>query len=392
MKKNDAKALLEKYNAGTCTQEERILLEDWLFYGPFDTIDLSESEILTDLDDITKGLPLAEVKPVKLYPKGRWRAAVAAAAVMLMVGGSYFFYGQQQAKVPSVTLTQIKDVLPGGNKAVLTLANGRKITLEDAGKGQLAVEAGIEIVKTADGQLKYIFGAGDLLQSKANSKLAGGFNIISTPRGGQYQVTLPDGTKVWLNAASSLKFPASFAVMDQRRVELTGEAYFEVAKLNTSANGQEKAVPFVVNTASQEVEVLGTHFNINSYADEPYVKTTLLEGSVRVKYKGRYQLIKPNQQALTSVDSDIMVSNINPKDDVAWKNGLFSFKDADLQSVMRQISRWYDMEVSYGQNLPIITFTGKIYRNDNLNKVLESIAYLGLEFRLMGRTIIVEKK
>lgn len=383
MNKYDAKALLEKYNLGTCTQEEKTLVEEWLLFAPFGEQDLSDAEILNDLEDIGQGLPLAGARQVKL-PSKRLRRFMVAAAVILITGGSYFFYGQQNAGAPVANkVAKLEDVLPGGNKALLTLANGQTITLEDAGSGQLAVEAGVKIIKTADGQLQYLFEDAST-QDQEEPATAIRYNTVSTPKGGQYQVTLPDGTKVWLNAASSLKFPASFAAMNRRRVELTGEAYFEVAK--------SKSVPFIVTSPTQAVEVLGTHFNVNAYADEPYVKTTLLEGSVRVRQGSQSQLIQPDQQALTRSNAAIIVSPVDAIDQVAWKNGLFSFKDADIHAVMRQISRWYNMEVSYDTNLPATTFTGKIYRNGNLGKVLESIAYMGLDFTINDHTIIVKTK
>ncbi|HQW44934.1 MAG TPA: FecR domain-containing protein, partial [Chitinophagaceae bacterium] len=209
-----------------------------------------------------------------------------------------------------------------------------------------------------------------------------------TPRGGQYQVTLSDGTQVWLNAASSIRFPVVFTGTE-RKVEITGEAYFEVAK--------NKAMPFKVTAGSSEVEVLGTHFNINSYTDEPYIKTTLLEGSVKVTVPASAagqssKILQYGQQTAVNKEGKISVlNNADLEEAVAWKNGRFQFKSADLKTILRQISRWYDADVEYRGNVNI-HFTGQLPRNDNVNKVFEKLALTGeVNFKVEGKKIIVTR-
>jgi transmembrane sensor len=253
-----------------------------------------------------------------------WLKIAAAAVVVLFI--SLGAYGLLNKRVRyQIALNKLHNVGPGGNKAILTLANGKQIILNNAQNGVIANQGNSSISKTGNGQIIY----------KAQPAVEGpvAYNTISTPNGGQFQVVLPDGTKVWLNSASSLKYPTAFAGKE-RDVTLTGEAYFEVAK--------NKYMPFKVQSAGQTVEVLGTHFNINAYADEPVIKTTLLEGSVKVTTgDGRLPaLLHPGQQSVLSHDRpEIMVSDADTAQAVAWKNGLFDFKDADVASIMRSLGR-----------------------------------------------------
>lgn len=309
-----------------------------------------------------------------LWPK----AIAAAAAVVLMVlsVGGYFYFQNRPLETENRLSINTQDVDPGGNKATLTLADGSKISLTDANNGELAKQSGVKISKSKNGELVYSVIASDA------TPLA--FNTISTPKGGVYQVNLPDGTKVWLNAASSIKFPTTFAQLSQRKVELEGEAYFEVAK--------NKKVPFVVSTSGQQVQVLGTHFNISSYADEGELKTTLLEGSVKV-IAANTIVLKPGQQSnlKRNGSGDLKVSTANIAQVMAWKNGFFHFEKENLHEVMRQLSRWYDIEVIYEVDRHDDEFMGDIPRGIKLSEALKILSFEGTQFRIEGRKLIVKK-
>ncbi|WGQ08925.1 FecR domain-containing protein [Pedobacter gandavensis] len=309
-----------------------------------------------------------------LWPK----AIAAAAAVVLMVlsVGGYFYFQNKSVETENRLAVNTHDVDPGGNKATLTLADGSTISLTDANNGELAKQSGVKISKSKNGELVYSVIASDA------SSLA--FNTISTPKGGIYQVNLPDGTKVWLNAASSIKFPTTFAQLSQRKVELEGEAYFEVAK--------NKKVPFVVSTGGQQVQVLGTHFNISSYSDEGELKTTLLEGSVKVMAANTI-VLKPGQQSnlKRNGSGDLKVSTANIAQVMAWKNGFFHFEKENLHEVMRQLSRWYDIEVIYEVDRHDDEFMGDIPRGIKLSEALKILSFEGTQFRIEGRKLIVKK-
>ncbi|RZK53816.1 MAG: anti-sigma factor, partial [Pedobacter sp.] len=271
MNNKDAKLLLEKYRLGTINQKEKQLLEIWYAKTATENeLEIKELELDKNLDEtwanISEATKPKEHKKIKFWPR------LAAAAVIVLVAGlsTYFYQNEVSKNKPQQNNQQLASIKPGGNRATLTLANGEVITLDDANSGKLAEQNGIVITKTTDGKVIY--------SSTHHEGEAPKFNTISTPKGGQYQVHLPDGTKVWLNAASSLKYP-TFFTGSQRKVSLTGEAYFEVAKSNLLKG---KNMPFVVASPNQEVTVLGTHFNVNSYSDEDAVKTTLLEGAVKV--------------------------------------------------------------------------------------------------------------
>lgn len=306
----------------------------------------------------------------------------AAAAILIFVGLGVYFYKSNMESHSEASM-YANDIAPGANKAILTLADGRKISLTDAANGNLANQAGIVISKTSDGHLLYT-----AENAEARDKNAGVvYNTIETPKGGQYQVRLPDGSKVWLNAASSLKYPATFANQSKRNVQLKGEAYFEIAK--------DKKHPFTVSTDQQEIEVLGTHFNVNSYADEPAVKTTLLEGSVAVRRSGDSQndvsILKPGQQSVL-VNNNIKIKDINVKLAVAWKNNKFLFENDDIAYIMRMVSRWYDVEVVYSGDIPDDKFIGAVSRFENVSEVLKSLEYTGkVKFKIEGRRITVTK-
>ncbi|QNR85259.1 DUF4974 domain-containing protein [Pedobacter riviphilus] len=305
--------------------------------------------------------------------------------VCMAIAASIFLIG-----LPIVYLTHLNpekkahrqlmaDITPGGNKAFLILADGRKIDLDAAGNGKVAQQAGISISKTASGQLSYTF-SGPINQSSDPSN---DYNTIETPKGGQYLVKLPDGTQVWLNAASSLRFPLAFSGKE-RKVVLTGEGYFEVAK--------DKSKPFRVMSGNQMVEVLGTHFNINSYANEGNIKTTLVEGSVKVHSGAKTNtdlMLIPGQQAINN--GHLMSLNTHPdiEEIISWKEGSFQFNDTSLSSIMRQLSRWYDVDVEFVGQVPDYHFHGRISRDTPIAQIFEILKTGGLNFTIEGRRIIV---
>ena len=295
------------------------------------------------------------------------RQLAAAAVVLAVIGGAYVWFRQPaQQEVAATTTTQpVKQnmVVPGGYKATLTLADASTIDLGDAQNGTLPKQGNTLLSKPASGQLEYA--------SQGNDKEIL-YNKITTPRGGQYKVVLPDGSKVWLNAASSLRFPIAFAG-DERSVLLTGEAYFEI---NPASGGNGQRLPFTVNVNGVKVSVLGTHFNVMAYNDEAAIQTTLLEGAVKVSNDNASGLLKPGQQALVQDGKIKVVNATNAESTVSWKNGFFDFDNgADLPTVMRQISRWYDVDIVYGQPIPQRKFEGKISKDEkiaDLVKLLET--------------------
>ncbi|HEY0669659.1 MAG TPA: FecR domain-containing protein [Sphingobacteriaceae bacterium] len=316
------------------------------------------------------------VLPKPLHKILFYRIAAAAILVICLSIGIRLYF--QQPVMPSDNIVKNNpggDVAPGGNKASLILDDGTRISLEDVSTGQIARESGIVITKSADGQLVYTVSD----NSKNEQNVA--FNTIETPNGGQYQVILPDGTRVWLNAASSLKYPTSFTG-NERKVELNGEGYFEVAK------NIDK--PFRVSTLSQDVEVLGTHFNVNSYADEDDVKTTLLEGSIKVSSRstGKSRILLPGQQSVFSGD-ELIIKDVFADDAIAWKDGYFQFNQADLKTVMKELARWYNVTIRYEGNIRSQRFGGAIQRNLHLSQALKILEKSQVHFRIEGKEVIV---
>jgi transmembrane sensor len=307
-----------------------------------------------------------------------WKKVLAAATIVMISGISLYIYRQHMPDLTAPKTEIVNDVKPGSNQAVLTLANGKRIVLNTSVNGEIAEQSGIRIRKTADGQLIYTLSDSG---TAANTGAGATFNTIETPKGGQYQINLPDGTRVWLNAASSLKYPVRFDEKE-RKVSLQGEGYFEVAK--------DKHKPFKVNSGSQELEVLGTHFNINSYADEPSSKTTLLEGAVRLfPHGGQGLILSPGQQAVLA-SGRMKVAMVDPEEVLAWKNGNFVFNDEGLETIMRKISRWYDVEVSYQRKPADLTFTGVVSRSKNISAVLNALDKTGkVHFKVDGKKVTV---
>jgi len=371
MQRDEVKDLLRRYNAGICTDSERDLVESWyLQFEPFNPEDISPEERASDLKKISISLPVS--KPVLRRLSVAYRYAAAAAVLLFLSLGIYYaaFRSPGQNEVIQ-TLTH--NVHPGGNKATLTLSDGTQIMLTDAKIGKLADEGKTEVVKKADGKLLYTTAS-----AKAGPLL---HNVVTTPVGGTYDLTLADGTKVWLDAASSIRYPVAF-VGKERNVEITGQAYFEVA--------HDASKPFTVSSKGQTVQVLGTHFNINAYDDENAITTTLLQGSVKVFNAGRTALLKPGQQSvIKSNDKLIVVSAADVETAIAWKQGLFRFRRADLKMVMNDFARWYNVQVVYEGKVPDVAITGKVLRSADAAQVLKIVNKLGIKFKAEGQKIVV---
>ncbi|MCD0488595.1 FecR domain-containing protein [Pedobacter sp. MC2016-14] len=314
-----------------------------------------------------------------------WTRIAAAAIVFLTISAGIYLIGNKymisEGEANMIAIHK-NDIKAGSNKAILTLNNGQTIDLNNATNGQVATQSGISIEKTKNGELVYT-----IKDNAEGGTETVGNNIVSTPRGGHYQLILPDQTHVWLNAASSIKFPVSFLHANKRVVEINGEAYFEVF--------HNKKLPFVVRTANQEIEVLGTHFNINSYSDEGKTVTTLAEGVVKVSPKGLAggaAILKPGQQSVLIAER-ISVLPADVETVLAWKNGRLEFKDADIQTIMREVSRWYNIDVIYKGKISERRFVGSIPRQSNLSTLLELLRLSNINFKIedsiQGKKLIV---
>jgi transmembrane sensor len=323
--------------------------------------------------DRSKVVPIENNKPVfRLWPR-----VAAAVAILFVCGTAYWFVSNQykgKAVLPVARSTEASIILPGGNHAILTLADGSKIVLDSVQNG--SIKGGSAKIKKQGALLVYDASA----TAKNNAPVV--YNTLATPRGGQYQLVLPDGSKVWLNASSSIHFPTAFTGK-QRDVELTGEAYFEVAK--------NKEKPFHVNVNGMQVEVLGTHFNVNAYGDEGNIKTSLLEGSVKIKRGLATGLLKPGEQAVLDENANkIEIKRADMNEVMAWKNGLFEFDGADIKTIMREIGRWYDVEIEYKGMVPDRRFEGTISRDAQLSDVLKILELSNVKFSVEGKKIVVK--
>jgi len=360
-KKNNYRTLtrmVSKYLSGKATPAEQEFLENYYAYFKNEEDGLQEltatetQQLEQEMEDHIFG---------RIHnQRNRFRWLQVAAVLLLGIGIGVSLWLRLQVKKPAhvaVIKTSVyhNDINPGGNKAVLILANGQTISLNDLKVGKVITQRKTVARKSGNGQLVY-----QPQKSAAADSLQISYNTLQTPVGGAYQLTLPDGTKVWLNSSSSLRFPTAFQG-NARVVQLTGEGYFEVAK---NAN-----MPFKVQVNQTEVQVLGTHFNIMAYSNEPFMKTTLLEGAVNITKGNNMKKLLPGQQALIGSDAHISVANANVDAAVAWKNGYFNFDHDNIQAVMRKLSRWYDMDVSFEGTPLKDEFSGKIRRNVKVSKV-----------------------
>jgi ferric-dicitrate binding protein FerR (iron transport regulator) len=309
------------------------------------------------------------ILPVVFKNSRRWYFA-AAAIFMVMLIGIYTVKTTGKA-APGIQASTIITGAPGTNKAVLTLANGKQVILDNAANGNIATEAGATIIKLDKGLVAY--------RDSAHQSNEISYNTITTPRGGQYQLILPDGSHAWLNAASSLRFPAVFDG-PERKVELTGEGYFEVM--------HDAAHPFIVSFNNTEVKVLGTEFNIMAYDDEAATQTTLVRGSIRLSKGDRQTLLQPGNMAVAT-NQGVKVQEADIEQATAWKNGMLSLENADLATVLRQVSRWYDVNIHYQTNVPEKRFFGLINRNVNLSTILEFLQKNDVHIKQEGRDLIV---
>lgn len=373
------KSLLAGYYAGTLTDKERMellaLLHDPQYREQLEqlfTEDIADPDFKSIADRESLELMYQQVQlrkqvaPVRrIVPFRRW--AVAAAAILLMVTGTYFtFFYQWEKPVLAKTQDSLKNdvAAPTYTKAVLLLMDGKEIIVDTTANSQVAVQENTDILKTGYGHLIY----------KNNSSLqangTGHMNKLTVPNGSRpLQLTLTDGTEIWLNAGSSITYPVAFTT-GERKVQLSGEAYFEVAKDATRK--------FIVSANGVETEVLGTHFNINAYADEDQQKITLLEGAVRVSNSGQLIALKPGQQArVAGNQKPETINNIDPEETMAWKDGYFDFRGTDIKSVMRQLSHWYNVEIEYNGKTTDYHFSGIINRNNNISQVLKMLQSTG---------------
>jgi transmembrane sensor len=355
--------LCEKYLQGIATPEEEILIEEYqnsqgLNNNLLGDVGVNDKERLKAIlyNRLQASLQQQAAPVVKMRS---WPYA-AAAAILVFISVGIYLVGKKTSS-PAPTLSQhakpVKnDIQPGSEKAILTLANGNTITLDDAPNGVVSKQGNSAISKSANGLV--INGGND-----AGNQLA--FNTITIPRGGKYHITLSDGTNVWLNSSSALTFPAAFTGTG-RTVRVTGEAYFEVAK--------NDKMPFKIDVnGKQVVEVIGTHFNISAYTDENNITTTLLEGSVKVTYKDKFTYIVPGQMAVNNFGQRIMVKQANLEEVMAWKNDSFIFNNENITSIMRKISRWYDVDVAYKGDMTSVNFDGSYSRSKGLASLLKNI-------------------
>lgn len=375
MDKNTFHELVNRYLDGTATTAEQALVDRYC--------ERLETAGETELEPETEAL-LHQVMYDRIMRRiqaprkrsYRWTYAAAAAAVLALVAaGGVFFYPRKQPPAVAVKEKSVfhNDIKPGGNKATLTLANGSTVVLDDMAADTLAPQGNSTITRTGNGQLAY--------QARPGASLQPVFNTLTTPAGGQFRLTLPDGSKVWLNASSSITFPTAFTGKD-RTVELKGEAYLEVS--------QNPRQPFKVKVRDMEVSVLGTHFNINAYPDEKAIRTTLLEGSVRVNKEEQSYMLKPGQQAQLQPNGQFSLHTVDTEDITAWKDGQFAFNDADIHTVMRQVARWYGAEVIYEGNISH-HFMGTIPRDVPVSRLLKMLELTGrVSFIVDGNKIIVK--
>lgn len=392
------------------TAGEKEILDVWLSGSPFnqkvfDEV-MNEDSLEKDIELLLKRrtesiwnkiVPATreeDLKPAAVRMRNRWyNVAAAIVVVLILSSGAFFLLNQKFQKDLSPSTATIaaerleNDIAPGGNKAILTLANGSTITLDKVANGTLSKQGEVKINKTQDGQL--VYEASNLLIADQTPLT---FNTLSTPRGGQYQVILPDGSKVWLNAASTLRYPTVFN-NKERVVELTGEAYFEIASSRNSTK-----VPFHVKANNMNVEVLGTHFNVNAYKDENYMNTTLLEGAVKVSQGAEQCLLKPGQRAEVANEELFPIrpfrkihvtDDANVDEATAWKNGYFYFKSLHIENIMNQLSRWYNVNVIYQSTKPKGSYSGKVNRNTHISEVLAMLEVSGIRTRLNGNNIVV---
>lgn len=373
MNKQQAQDLIDKFNSGVASREEIRLLDRWYINESNLQSDKPENlDYLNIQKEMWVRILLLKIKKKKLF----WLRPTAAAALFISFSiGIYLLFPTKLTNRSEPE--QGSNLFPGSNKAVLTLSDGQQILLSAAKRGQIASQGSALVNLVDDGKIKY--NANPLKGEVAPRAII--YNKITTPRAGQYTVILADGTQVWLNAESSIRYPTTFLGQD-REVELSGEAYFEVAK--------NRKKPFRVLVGKQVVEVLGTHFNINSYPNENYIKTDLLEGKVKITTGKDSVFLKPGQESVFMTrGSTLLVKQADTYKAVAWKNGLFNFEKAELPQVMRELARWYDLEVYYQGKVPSTAITGTVDRNVNAAQFFRILKDLDIKFKIEGKKITI---
>ncbi len=388
MNEEEARDILERYKNGNCTSEEKAMVELWLSSledkGREWTVkerELFQKKLKAGIDSRIGDRGVRRSFPGKQILR-------VAMVLLIVTSGlvAYYFFTKQAGNIQpeiSEAETVVNDIEPGVNGAILTLANGEKLVLDSAGNGTLAVQSNINVLNI-DGQLIY---EGDVSDAGATT-----YNTVSTPRARQFRLQLSDGTKVWLNAGSYIKYPVQFG-SEARRVEVSGEVFFEVT---TVLDTKGKRIPFWVDiitegTAGGVIEVTGTQFNVNAYSDDMPLKTTLVEGGIRYSKGKISRVVLPGEQIQLNQEGTVrVVRNVNVDAEVAWKNGYFTYDRTDIQVVMKQLERWYDIEIEYKNGkVPNEKYWGDIERNATLSDVLKILELSGVKFKLDGKKLIV---
>ena len=395
MDKKTILAFIDRFLAGQSNKIENQKLTE--FYESFEG-DISTQEHLAENPElknkIFNKIQLSISDTITKVPVKRlFFGFRIAAAFLILIGLSTLFYWMLNTRYKSNQITKftqskkVEDINPAKDIAILTLANKSRIKLDETYSGEIAVESGISIVKTSNGDLVYKIK--NVEKNKNNSEEK--YNTITTPKGGKFNVVLPDGSLVMLNAASSLTYPIYFK-KNERTVHFKGAAYFEIAKV---FGKNHKRIPFFVHSKDQIVEVLGTHFNINSYDNEEYVKTTLLEGSVKIiKTKSGHatKFLIPGQQSLTKIGTETKIIKADVQQTIAWKDGYFMFKNSNIKEIANELERWYDVEIEYSENIAFDNITGYISRNVKISNVLKMLELSGfLNYEIKGRKILLKK-
>ena len=373
--------LLKRYNEGTATSREQQIVEQWLTENEMEHNEWAQmnnaerDELVKKLGtDLLHYIKEKENPPVyRMYSFRRW-GLIAASVTLILMSVLFFRIINDKKDVPASAATTIVDVGPGKDGAILTLADGKQLVLDSLDNGVVATQNGVQAL-LKNGRLAYN------VKEHIGGKVL--YNTMTTPKGRQYQVTLPDGTQVWLNAASSIHFPTVFS--DKKRaVIITGEAYLEVAP--------DPQRPFVVTVGKTDIEVLGTHFNVMAYNNEEEIRTTLLEGSVKITDEDRTATLRPGEELQLNARQFEVIRGADVAAAVAWKNGWFVFKDAGIQTVMRQAERWYNISVKYEGRIPEKQFNGKVSRNVTLSELMEILSfYDDMKCTISGDTITIKQ-
>lgn len=376
MSESELTDLLRRFREGTCTEEEKELLELW-----FDQTSVRSDWKWPDaqarehtrqqmLNSIQMQIRETDRKPRRLWP---YLSAAASVALLLVAGAWWFLHsGNGRDRAADYSQTAVK---PGTQQAMLTLSDGSSVLVDGAARGVLSKDGDMTVLKTDRGNLEY--------RKDSEGQASGGRNTLLVPRGSTFKVTLPDGTVAWINSATRLTYPAG-NTGSERLVELSGEAYFEVRP--------DKKRPFRVLSGGTEITVTGTHFNVNAYEDEKDVITTLAEGQVLVGREGRQAVLKPGQQALSNDSGKLTVREVDVESTLAWKEGYFVFDDMELRSVMKMIARWYDVEVVYEGDIPPRRFGGTFSKSKDLGGLLSYLGQLSnIHFKQQGKKIMVKQ-